>query len=55
MPYFSFHKEWGLMKSISRLKIKYTVPVVVLCVSSRAGHQFFISYGSFCIASATSF
>jgi hypothetical protein len=30
MPYFSFHKEWGLMKSISRLKIKYTVPVVVL-------------------------
>jgi hypothetical protein len=30
MPYFSFHKEWGLMKSMSRLKIKYTVPVVVV-------------------------
>ncbi len=30
MPYFSFHKEWGLMKSISRSKIKYTIPVVVV-------------------------
>jgi hypothetical protein len=30
MPYFSFYKEWGLMKSISRLKVKYTVPVVVV-------------------------